>query len=56
LGKTGGRTETAKANGLKRYLYIGHLFFEMHLAKTEEDYRNLLPLHMEASSVDPAAS
>jgi transposase len=48
--------ETAKANGLKPYLYMRHLFDRLPLAKTEEDYRNLLPPYMDASRLDPAAA
>jgi len=35
--------ETAKANGLKPYFYLRYLFEHLPLAKTEDDYRNLLP-------------
>ena len=48
--------ETAKANGLKPYLYMRHLFDQLPLAKTEEDYRNLLPPYMDASRLDPSAA
>jgi transposase len=48
--------ETAKANGLKPYLYMRHLFDRLPLAKTEEDYRNLLPPYMDASRLNPAAA
>ncbi len=35
--------ETAKANGWKVYDYLTYLFENLPLAKTEEDYRKLLP-------------
>jgi transposase len=35
--------ETAKANGWKAHDYLTHLFENLPLAKTEEDYRKLLP-------------
>jgi transposase len=35
--------ETAKANGWKAHDYLTHLFENLPFAKTEEDYRNLLP-------------
>jgi transposase len=48
--------ETAKANGLKPYLYMRHLFDRLPLAKTEEDYRNLLPPYMNASCLNPVSA
>jgi transposase len=48
--------ETAKANGLKPYLYLRHLFDHLPLKKTEEDYRNLLPPYMDASRLNPTAA
>jgi transposase len=33
--------ETAKANGLKPYFYLRHLFKKLPLAETEDDYRIL---------------
>lgn len=41
--------ETAKANGHKPYFYLRYLFEHLPLAKTREDYKNLLP-----QFVDPA--
>jgi len=41
--------ETAKANGLKPHSYLRHLFDRLPYAKTEEDYRSLLP-----QPIDPA--
>jgi transposase len=35
--------ETAKANGLEPYWYLRFLFAELPLARTEQDYRALLP-------------
>jgi transposase len=48
--------ETAKANGLKPYAYMRYLFDQLPLAKTEEDYRNLLPPYLDASRLNPAAA
>jgi transposase len=48
--------ETAKANGLKPYLYMRHLFDQLPLAKTEEDYCNLLPPYMDASRLNSIAA
>ena len=42
--------ETAKANGLKSYFYLRHLFEKLPLVQTESDLKNLLP-----QNVDPAA-
>lgn len=39
--------ETAKANGLKPYLYLRYLFDKLPLAKTEDDYRQLLPPYID---------
>jgi hypothetical protein len=47
--------ETAKANGLKPYLYMRYLFDQLPLAKTEENYRNLLPPYLDAARLNPAA-
>ena len=48
--------ETAKANGLKPCLYMRHLFDQLPLAKTEEDYRSLLPPYMSTSCLNPVAA
>jgi len=48
--------ETAKANGLKPYAYMRYLFDQLPLAKTEDDYRNLLPPNLDASRLNPAAA
>ena len=47
--------ETAKANGLKPYAYLRHLFDQLPLAKSEEDYRNLLPPYMDMARLNLAA-
>ena len=47
--------ETAKANGLKPYAYLRHLFDQLPLAKSEDDYRNLLPPYMDTTRLNPAA-
>lgn len=41
--------ETAKANGLKPYAYLRHLFGRLPVAESEKDYRKLMP-----QSIDPA--
>ena len=48
--------ETAKANGLKPYAYMRYLFDQLPLAKTEDDYRNLLTPNLDASCLNPAAA
>jgi transposase len=48
--------ETAKANGLKPYAYLRYLFDQLPLAKTEDDYRNLLPPNLDASRLNPTAA
>jgi len=47
--------ETAKANALKPYAYLHYLFDQLPLAKTEEDYRSLLPPFTDASRLNSAA-
>lgn len=39
--------ETAKANGLKPYFYLRYLFDHLPLAKSEEDYKRLLPQYVD---------
>ena len=46
--------ETAKANGLEPYWYLRRLFEHLPLAKTEEDYRALLPQYIDRALVTPA--
>lgn len=41
--------ETAKANGLEPYRYLRHLFENLPLAYTADEYRALMPQH-----IDPA--
>jgi transposase len=48
--------ETAKANGLKPYAYLRYLFDQLPLAKTEDDYRSLLPPNLDASRLNPTAA
>jgi transposase len=48
--------ETAKANGLKPYTYLRYLFDQLPLAKTEDDYRSLLPPNLDASRLNPATA
>jgi transposase len=47
--------ETAKANGLKPYAYLRYLFDQLPLAKTEEDYRSLLPPYVDPSRLNSTA-
>ena len=48
--------ESAKANGLKPYFYLRYLFERLPLAKTEEDYRSLLPQNLTPEDIAlPAA-
>ena len=39
--------ETAKANQIEPYSYLRFLFERVHLAKTTEDYKNLLPQYLD---------
>jgi transposase len=48
--------ETAKANGLKPYAYMRYLFDQLPLAKTEDDYRNLLPPYLDPSRLNYVAA
>jgi transposase len=48
--------ETAKANGLKPYAYMRYLFDQLPLAKTEADYRNLLPPYLDPSRLNHLAA
>ena len=38
--------ESAKANGLEPYWYLGQIFKRLPFVSTEDDYRNLLPWNM----------
>ncbi len=46
--------ETAKANSLEPYWYLRRLFERLPLAKTEEDFRALLPQYIDKTSITPA--
>jgi len=41
--------ETAKANNLEPYWYLRYLFERLPEAKTKDEYRALLPLHVDKS-------
>jgi len=43
--------ETAKANKLEPYWYLRHLFERLPLAKADEDFKALLPQHIDRSLV-----
>jgi len=43
--------ETAKANGLEPFAYIRYIFTKLPLAKTAEDYKALLPWHLNAETI-----
>ena len=43
--------ETAKANGLEPYRYLRFLFEKLPYAKTEDDYRALLPQNINATDL-----
>jgi hypothetical protein len=43
--------ETAKANGLKPYLYLRYLFDRLPHCKTEDDYKMLLPRYVDADAL-----
>ena len=47
--------ETAKANGLEPYWYLRYLFERLTVAKTEADYRLLLPQYVDKTEIEPAA-
>ncbi|MHB8483352.1 MAG: IS66 family transposase [Nitrospiria bacterium] len=44
--------ETAKANGLEPYRYLRHLFERLPAAKTEADYKALLPQHVNQNVIN----
>jgi len=48
--------ETARANSLKPYAYLRYLFDQLPLAKTDDDYRSLLPPNLDASRLNPATA
>jgi len=43
--------ETAKANNLEPYRYLRYLFERLPHAKTEQDYKNLLPQHLDKKTM-----
>lgn len=43
--------ETAKANGHEPYAYLRHIFEKLPLAKTDEDYKALLPWNLDADTM-----
>ena len=43
--------ETAKANGLEPYWYLRYLFTNIITAKTEEDFRKLLPQYVDRMDI-----
>lgn len=43
--------ETAKANGLEPYWYLRYLFTNIVNAKTEDDFRNLLPQYIDKGKI-----
>ena len=48
--------ETAKANGLKPYAYLRYLFDRLPGAKTDQDYRNLMPQAIDSVQIAPASA
>jgi transposase len=47
--------ETAKANDLEPYWYLRYLFDRLPLAKTEEDYKALLPMYVDKTKISQSA-
>ena len=47
--------ESAKSNNLEPYWYLRHLFDRLPLAKTEDDYRALLPQNVEKTKISQSA-
>jgi len=43
--------ETAKANGLEPYKYLRYIFEKLPLARTEQEYKNLLPQFVDREAV-----
>ena len=48
-----GLIETAKANNLEPYWYLRYLFEKLPLAKTEADYKDLLPQYIDKKEIEP---
>jgi len=44
--------ETAKANGLEPYAYLRHIFDQIPLATTLEDYEKLLPWNITEEQIN----
>ncbi len=44
--------ETAKANGLEPYRYLRYMFERLPVAKTETDYKALLPQYVDRNSIN----
>ena len=47
--------ETAKANNLEPYWYLRYLFDRLPAAKTDEDYRALLPMYVDRAKISQPA-
>ena len=43
--------ETAKANGLEPLRYLNFLFEKLPLAKSQDDFRALLPQHLDSKTI-----
>ena len=43
--------ETAKANGLEPYRYLRYLFDRLPLAYTADEYKALMPQHIDPASL-----
>lgn len=43
--------ETAKANGLEPFVYLQHIFTQLPLAQTVEDFENLLPWNVDRAAL-----
>jgi transposase len=44
--------ETAKANGLEPYRYLRFIFEKLPLAKTQDDYKALLPQYIDREQLN----
>ncbi|MBF0557070.1 MAG: transposase domain-containing protein, partial [Nitrospirae bacterium] len=43
--------ETAKANGLEPYKYLRYIFEQLPYARTEDDYKSLLPQYVDKGTL-----
>ena len=43
--------ENARSNGLEPYSYLRHIFEKLPLARTEDDYRSLLPQYVDRATI-----